>query len=341
VRILRLTAAFVGTPWALRIETLEAFDEMLRRAQFGHHGVEQLSAFDARQPAPRGPAAASRQQQSVAVLQIRGVIAQHASLVSDICPGAGTSTEQLMAAINAAAADPAVRSIVLDIDSPGGSVFGVQELADAIVAARAQKPIAAVANASASSAAYWIASAAHELFVTPSGEVGSIGVYGVHQDTTKADEAAGKTTTLISAGKYKTEGFGPLTDDARAHMQERIDGYYTQFVKAIAKNRGVPVDAVRSGYGQGRTLSAEPALAAGMVDGIATLDQVIARYARRTVETANKGATSAGSSVSSLYAMKVKVAAAAIAPIPQSYYAGTPLADQARAAIEKAAARSK
>ena len=124
--------------------------------------------------------------------------------------------------------------------------------------------------------------------MTPSGEVGSIGVYGAHTDTTKADEAAGRKTTLISAGKYKTEGHGALTEEAAAAMQGRVDAYYTQFIRTVAKNRGVSVDAVRNGYGQGRTLGADDALAAGMVDGIATLGEVISKYARRTPETANK-----------------------------------------------------
>jgi signal peptide peptidase SppA len=219
---------------------------------------------------------------------VHGVIAHRAHMVQRMCGTGGASAEILEAQIRAAVEDPTVRSIVLDIDSPGGSVYGVAELGAAIFDARQKKPIAAVANATSASAAYWIASAAHEIFVTPSGEVGSIGVFAKHVDSTKADEVAGKVTTIISAGKYKAEGAGALTDDAKAFLQSRIDAYYTDFVKAVAKHRGVSVEAVRDGYGQGRSLGAKAALEAGMVDGIATLNDVISKYARRTTETANR-----------------------------------------------------
>lgn len=287
MRLVRVVAAFAATPWALQLDTLEALAGMLERADARREfevDAEDIAAKAAGKSATVDAAA----KQNVAVIPVTGVIAHRASMVQDVCGPGGTSTEALDAMIRAAVADPSVRSIVLDVDSPGGSVFGVAELAATIMELRSQKPIAAVANATSASAAYWLASAAHEIFVTPSGEVGSIGVYGAHTDTTKADELAGKKTTLISAGKFKTEGAGPLTDDAKAHMQSRVDAYYTQFVHGVAKQRGVSVATVRDGYGQGRTLGAEAALAAGMVDGIATLPEVISKYARRTTETANK-----------------------------------------------------
>lgn len=286
MRLLRLVSEFAETPWALQINTLQALDSLLARASDRDlDGAEFRAAAGSRE---RAPYAAAGDKGNVAVIPVSGVVAHRANMVGDICGPTGTSTEMLDAAIRAAAADPAVRSIVLDVNSPGGSVFGVQELADTIFQARAQKPIAAVANAVAASAAYWIASAAHEIYVIPSGEVGSIGVFGKHVDTSKADEAAGKVTTVISAGKYKAEGEGALTDDARAHMQARVDAYYSQFVRSVARNRGVSVESVRGGYGEGRSLGAQAALAAGLVDGISTLSDVITKYARRTAETANR-----------------------------------------------------
>jgi signal peptide peptidase SppA len=282
MRLLRVLSAFASTPWALELGRLQALAQLLERAD----AEAEVQAFaEARSDRPSSGGTGAKQ--NVAVIPVYGVIAHRAHMVQDICGPGGTSTEMLTAAINAAVDDPTVRSIVLDVDSPGGSVFGVLEVADAIYQAREKKPIAAVANATAASAAYWIASAAHEIFVTPSGMVGSIGVFGQHIDTSAADKAAGKVVTTISAGKYKTEGVGPLTDDARDAMQSMIDGYYTQFVKAVARNRGVSVETVRNGYGQGRTLTAGPAKDAGMVEGIATLDDVIQKYARRTAETAN------------------------------------------------------
>jgi hypothetical protein len=210
MRLLRVLSAFASTPWALELGRLQALAQLLERAD----AEAEVQAFaEARSDRPSSGGTGAKQ--NVAVIPVYGVIAHRAHMVQDICGPGGTSTEMLTAAINAAVDDPTVRSIVLDVDSPGGSVFGVQEVADAIYQAREKKPIAAVANATAASAAYWIASAAHEIFVTPSGMVGSIGVFGQHVDTSAADKAAGKVVTTISAGKYKTEGVGPLTDDAR------------------------------------------------------------------------------------------------------------------------------
>lgn len=183
----------------------------------------------------------------------------------------------------AALADDWVGGIVIDVDSPGGSVYGVIELADEIYRSRAVKPIVAVANSLAASGAYWIASAASEFYVTPVGEVGGIGVYDMHIDLSKGLEKAGISTTLIAAGKYKIEGnpFEPLSMSGRSAMQARVHGYYRAFVAAVSKHRNVPESVVRNGMGQGRLLDAEPAKRERMVDGIATLDDVFGKLARR------------------------------------------------------------
>lgn len=186
-------------------------------------------------------------------------------------------------AFRVALADDSVGGIVIDVDSPGGSVYGIAELADEIYRARGRKPIAAVANSLAASGAYWIGSAAREFYVTPGGEVGGIGVAAAHQDFSKALSKAGVETTLISAGKYKTEGnpFQPLGADGRAIVQKRLDGYYRAFVEAVVRHRAVPESSVCDGMGQGRLLDAERAKLENMVDGIATLDDVVRMLAQR------------------------------------------------------------
>jgi signal peptide peptidase SppA len=162
-------------------------------------------------------------------------------------------------------------------------VTGVDELSKMIYDARGSKPIVAVANHLMASAAYWIGTAADELVVTPSGEVGSIGVFAAHQDVSAAMEKEGVKTTLISAGKYKTEGnpFEPLTDEAHASIQARVDDYYSMFTKAVARNRGVNVADVRGGFGEGRVVGAQQAVSLGMADRVATLDDVISGLTRR------------------------------------------------------------
>ncbi len=190
----------------------------------------------------------------------------------------GATTEGIAQQLREFMADESIRSIVLDIDSPGGSVNGITELATEIYKASADKPIFAIANAGAYSAAYWLGSSARGgFYATPSGGVGSIGVITVHQDVSKMAEAEGVKTTLITAGKHKGAGnqFEPLDDETRARVQARVDDLYDIFVKDISRGRGVPEATVRNGYGEGDVLTARKALAAGMVDGIKTFDQVV------------------------------------------------------------------
>ena len=263
------------TPWAILPSKLAVILDFLAFAAAG--GVLTAEEIEAR----IGPRRSVDQADTgnVAVLPLYGVIGQRAGMMSE--SSGGTSIEQFTKAFRRAMTDPSVSAIVLDVDSPGGGVPGVDELSSEIYRSRGDKPIIAVANSCAASAAYWIASAADEIVVTPSGEVGSIGVFAAHQDLSNAYQAQGIKTTLISAGKYKVEGnsFEPLTADARAAMQERVDDYYAMFTRAVARNRHTPVDAVRNGYGEGRVVGAQQAVKLGMADKVGTLDSVIARLA--------------------------------------------------------------
>jgi signal peptide peptidase SppA len=211
-----------------------------------------------------------------------------ANFAVDISGPGSTSTQKFTSALRQVLADDTVGQILIDIDSPGGSVYGVAELATEIVKARAQKPVVAVANSLAASAAYWIGCSAGEFYVTPGGEVGSIGVWQAHFDYSKALEEEGVKPTLISAGKFKVEGnpYAPLDEEAQGFMQSRVDDYYAAFTKAVAKGRGVPITQVRDGMGQGRVLGADAALAQNMVDGIASFDQVLSKMHKDAASSA-------------------------------------------------------
>jgi signal peptide peptidase SppA len=177
-------------------------------------------------------------------------------------------------------ADTNVSAIVIDCDSPGGNVQGTPELAKRIFDARGKgKKIIAVCNGTMASAAFWICSAADEVVCTPSGEVGSIGVFMVHLDESGLNEQLGLSYTMISAGEFKTEGnpFQPLSEAARAHFQQGVDEMYDMFVRAVATHREVSTKVVLKDYGQGRVLSATQAKAAGMIDRIATLEETLRR----------------------------------------------------------------
>lgn len=284
----RILMELLSTPWALRPETLAAMTDIVLRWS---SGVRLQAADIAAAVAGRPEARAARRdedraaadERGVGVLPIFGVMAHRAAAVEQVSTGADVSAERLGQRFDAMLNDPRVGAIVLDVDSPGGSVFGVPELSDQIHAARGRKPIVAVANAMAASAAYWIASAADEIVVTQSGEVGSIGVWSAHVDASEAVAREGRRYTLLSAGKYKIEGnpYEPLGDEARGALQARIDDYYGQFVRAVARNRGDTQTAVREGYGQGRVLGAQAAVKEKLADRIGTLDSVIAELSQR------------------------------------------------------------
>lgn len=227
-----------------------------------------------------------RRASVVSILGVLGLISQRSAQVDDISGPGGTSIERLTQRFRAALADQSVKAIVLDVDSPGGGVYGVEELADEISGARGKKPVVAVANSLAASAAYWLASAADELVVTPSGEVGSIGVFAAHEDISKMLEQEGVDITLISAGKFKLEGnpFEPLGEEARDAIQARVDEYYHAFIKSVAQGRGAKAEAVRKGFGQGRVVGAKEAIAQGMADREETLDNTVRRVGGRKSE---------------------------------------------------------
>ena len=218
-------------------------------------------------------------QNGVAVIRIDGVIAKRMNMFTEV--SGGTSSELASQALQAALADPAAHSIILGIDSPGGTVDGTERLANAVFAARTRgKAIVTLASGCMCSAAYWIGSAAQAVFIEDgTTTVGSIGVVASHTDISGAQVAQGIKTTEISAGKYKriASQYGPLTPDGRKSIQDQLDYTYSIFVDALAKNRNVSSATVLSQMADGRVFIGQQAIAAGLVDGVTTLDALIAR----------------------------------------------------------------
>lgn len=277
-----LLSEFLTTPWALMPERLQAMSGILTRWSAGEPPSDetlfQVNTDRVLRDTRKQMAAASTGS-GIAVLPLYGVVTQRGNMVDDISGPGSSSTQQFTSVLRQMLADDTVGQILIDIDSPGGSVYGVSELASEIIKARAQKPVIAVANSLAASAAYWIGCSASEFYVTPGGEVGSIGVWQAHFDYSKALEEDGVKPTLISAGKFKVEGnpYVPLDEQAQAFMQSRVDDYYNAFVEAVAIGRGVSINDVKTGMGEGRVLGADAAMAQNMVDGIATFDDVLTK----------------------------------------------------------------
>lgn len=187
------------------------------------------------------------------------------------------STRKLAATMTELANDPTIGTILLHVNSPGGSVVGTKEAADAVYAARQRKRVIALVDPLAASAAYYIAAQATEIACLPSGEVGSIGVYMMHLDLSERLRMDGVKPTFIFAGKHKVDGnpFEPLSAEARAFEQGEVDKLYREFVAAVARGRGVTAAVVNASFGQGRCYGAKDALAAGMIDRIETPDQAL------------------------------------------------------------------
>ena len=274
----------LSTPWAMDPAAMQTYAAILARAYAQRTGGAAPAAMEdgetdgaARAAVGRGPA---RPSGGIALIQVFGTIVQRAAELGP-CEG-GTGAADISRAIDACMADETVSQVLMQFSTPGGSVFGVQELGDKIRAARAKKPIVGIADSMAASAGYWLLSQCSEAYCTPGGMVGSIGVYTAHEDMSKALESAGVKITLVSAGKYKVEGspFEPLGDEAKADTQARVDTYYRMFTQAVAKGRGVPVDQVRGGMGEGRMLMADAAMEAKMVDGVMTMDQLVGKMQR-------------------------------------------------------------
>ncbi len=214
---------------------------------------------------------------AVAVMPVVGVMTQRGGGWWDTF-----STDQFGKAFDAVIADETIGAVVLDIDSPGGSVYGCDELASKIFAAREQKTIVAVSNSLMASAAYYIGSAASQIVVSPTSLIGSIGVYRLHFDYSKMMEAEGVDATFIFAGDNKVDGnpYEPLSDSARKEWQDSVDHYYGMFTGAVAKGRGITVAKVNSDFGQGAVFNAPQAVKIGMADKVGTLESVIAELTR-------------------------------------------------------------
>lgn len=183
--------------------------------------------------------------------------------------------------LDAALADNAVKGILLDIDSPGGEAGGVFDLADKIFAARKVKPIWAVANDEAFSAAYAIAAATDKIYLSRTGGVGSVGVIAVHLDQSVAEADAGIKYTAVFAGEHKNDlsPHEPLSDPARAQLQAEVDRVYALFTESVARMRGIDLSAVKAT--EAALYFGEQSLAVGLADRIGTMGDALSDLTKK------------------------------------------------------------
>ncbi|MCK2096619.1 S49 family peptidase [Thauera aromatica] len=227
-------------------------------------------------------------QEGIAVLPILGTLVRRASYIG--AASGLTSYHDIEAMAEAAFADPEVRAVLLEIDSSGGEAGGVFDLAQHLrqLAQTSGKPLWAIADEAALSAAYAIAAAADRLWLTRTAEVGSIGVVAVHVDESVADIKAGLNYTFLHAGAHKVDGHphAPLPAPVAADIQADIEQLHEQFIALVAGFRRVTVDAIRDT--EARVYRGEAALQAGLADQIGTRAEAITALQRQLAMSAGR-----------------------------------------------------
>lgn len=273
------------SPWAIQPDKLRELQAIYSTHLRGEK--IDISAVEARlgRPLHSEQQAYAVHPGGVAVLNIEGVIAPKANLFMQI--SGGLSTQMATKQIESAMADSRVKSIVLAIDSPGGSVIGAPELGSAIHEMSVDKPIVSHSDGVIASAAYWFGAASNAVFISgPTVQAGSIGVVATHNYNPRAAE----TQTEITAGRYKrmASGIAPLSEEGLALIQADVDYVYSLFVDAVATYRGVTAEQVLEHMADGRVFRGQQAIDAGLVDGVSTLDALVedlatdpAKYAKR------------------------------------------------------------
>jgi signal peptide peptidase SppA len=223
-----------------------------------------------------GSVGSMRVENGVAILPIVGSLVNRGAWIG--ASSGLVSYEGIAAQLREAEADPDVRAVLLDIDSPGGEATGMFATAKLVSAVNKSKPVVAFVNDVAASAAYGIASAASEIIVSPTSMVGSIGVVLTHLDRSGELEDRGVKPTLIHAGAHKVDGhpFGPLSDAVRADLQAEVMKIYDQFVGLVAEGRAGRISSETIRATEARTYLGADAIAQGLADRMASLDEVIA-----------------------------------------------------------------
>ncbi len=275
----RIIMACAGELWAMERQKLATVVEVLAFQAAG--GKLDAGELAARGISDRRASEVVKTAGNVAVLPIYGVLAQRMNMLDAVSSGGGTSIEQAQAVFRGLLADDQVKAIILNFDSPGGAVAGTDEFAAEIFDARGIKPIVAQIDSTAASAAYWLAAQADEIVATPGALAGAIGVYTVHEEISAALDKAGIKRTVIASSDAKAAGgtnFEPLSDEARADIQDKVNYAADRFVRSVARGRGVSQVHARENFGDGKVFNAEQLMQRGMADRIAPLKDTLERF---------------------------------------------------------------
>ena len=267
--LLHLRTRLVGTPLLVTAEAAAVITSALADRFDLQPSVADVSRY--RRPA-RNPT--FERSSGIAVLPIVGSLVHRGEGI-DALSGLVSYTA-LQNDLGALLDNPAVRGILLDIDSGGGEAAGLYELGEFIRQARIEKPIWAIANTMAASAAYWLASSAERVIAVPQSYVGSIGVVVLHTDVSAAMEKRGIVSTFIFAGSHKIDGnpFEPLPASVERSIQARVNTLYDEFVRMVARNRSITLKSVRDT--EAAMFDPEKAVELGLIDAVGTFGAAMA-----------------------------------------------------------------
>ena len=264
----RIISKITTTPWMMMPASLQMMLDIIDAHIDGRLTKEAIQANLAAAP----PRESKPRQGAIGVIPLHGPIFPRANMMTEM--SGATSLEEWRQEFQALVDDESISSIVMDIDSPGGSSDLIPEVMDQIRAARDVKPIYAAANTMAASAAYGLAAQATEFYASPSSLVGSIGTYMVHTDDSELMQKIGVQETVIKAGRFKAVELEKLTPEAKAYLESLVGDINQTFVNRIALGRKTTPDNILST--EAKVFTAEGAMGMGLVDGIASFDEVVA-----------------------------------------------------------------
>lgn len=214
-----------------------------------------------------------------------------------------TGYPEIREAMIEAANNPEIKHIVLDVDSGGGAVSGVDDTAKLIRSINdGVKPVTAFTDGSMMSAAYWLGAAAGDVFASKGAGAGSIGVIATHMEHSERLKTAGIGVNVIRAGKYKAlaNGYEKLTEDGRAQIQQGVDAAYDIFKEHVGEMRSKSVEFVENVMAQGRVFYGQAAADASLVDSITTFEALMSRISAKLIASSNNSMDNRGRQGSSL-----------------------------------------
>jgi ClpP class serine protease len=268
-----ILSAILSESWAIQPEALTGILSIASRAN------ESPEAVATRLGRPLENSQAVTRRDATAIVPVKGPIFRYANLFTQV--SGATSIQVLATDLQAAMDDPSVKSIVLEIDSPGGQVAGIAEFAAQVRAASAVKPVIAYVSDLGASAAYWIAAAASEIVASDTAMLGSIGV--VMTASTGGDAKTIKFVSSQSPAKHAD----PSSDLGQQRYQQQVDALASVFVLQVAQYRGVDPQKVLTDFGQGGVLIGAAAVAAGMADRLGSLESILAGLSGATQQRGN------------------------------------------------------